>query len=149
MDLLRMLYGEGYYRIPLSASGLGHFHLAATVAGRPVSALLDTGATNTMLSLTLARELGFPLVTSGLPASGAGPATLDVFFVKQVAELSLGELRLSLQEGLTAMDFSHVNKALRDREAAVIELILGVDILQALKAIIDYGSSSLFLQATL
>jgi len=44
------------------------------------------------------------------------------------------------------MDLSHVNGALELKGAAPIEAVLGVDILEAHAAVIDYGSNSLFLK---
>src|SRR5690349_5578707 len=79
MDLSRSLYGAGYSRIALSSSnGASYVYAAATVEARPVAGLIDTAASHTILSLTIARELDLPLTVSGLPAAGAGSATMQV-----------------------------------------------------------------------
>ena len=146
MDLSGLLGNAGYCRIPLSSSGVGHFHAEATIAARPVSALLDTGASNTVLSLAVAHELDLSLVASQLQGGGAGSARMEVFFVEQPSLLRLGEVTPSL-ERLMAMDLSHVNQALHARGEAPIELIIGVDIFSAHQAVIDYGNNCLFLKA--
>jgi predicted aspartyl protease len=144
MDLVDFLRGAGYRRIELSRSGVGHFHAPATVAGRAVSALLDTGGSGTVLSLAIAREFGLPLVATELQGGGAGAAGMKLFVVEQ-AELQLGEVVPRLDR-LVVMDLTHVNQALADTGEGPIELIIGVDVFAPHQAIIDYGSSSLFLQ---
>lgn len=44
--------------IALRRSADGHFHWTGTIDGRPVSFLVDTGATRTALPLALAEQLG-------------------------------------------------------------------------------------------
>jgi hypothetical protein len=44
------------------------------------------------------------------------------------------------------MDLSHVNSALALKGAAAVDVILGVDVFEKQAAVIDYGSSSLFLK---
>ena len=44
MSLAAFLNQHGYLRIPLSRSGVGHFHTEGSLNGRPVSVLIDTGA---------------------------------------------------------------------------------------------------------
>jgi hypothetical protein len=44
------------------------------------------------------------------------------------------------------MDLTHVNQSLALKGEAPIDVILGADVLQGHAAIIDYGSSSLFLK---
>jgi Aspartyl protease len=145
MGLADFLHEAGYGRIALSFSGVGHIHAAATIAAHPVSALLDTGASNTVLSLTLARELGLPLATSEFQGGGAGSATMEVYFVEQPKLLRIGEVTPALDR-LVVMDLGHVNQALAGRGEPPIQLILGVDVFTAHHAVIDYGSSSLFLK---
>jgi len=144
MDLVDFLRGAGYRRIGLSRSGVGHFHAPATVAGRAVSALLDTGGSGTVLSLAIAREFGLRLVATELQGGGAGAARMQLFVVEQ-AELRLDEVVLRL-DPLVAMDLTHVNQALAEKGESPIELIIGVDVFAAHRAVMDYGSTSLFLQ---
>ena len=47
MDLEFYLGEEKYQRVPLSKSGLGHFHTAGSINGHPVVVLIDTGAADT------------------------------------------------------------------------------------------------------
>ena len=44
------------------------------------------------------------------------------------------------------MDLSHVNQALQLKGSTPIVAVLGADVLEAHSAMIDYGSSSLYLK---
>jgi hypothetical protein len=123
---------------------VGHFHAPATVAGHPVSALLDTGGSGTVLSLAVARDLNLTLAATDERGGGAGGAQMELFIVLD-AEVRLDSAPLTLST-LIAMDLSHANQALAEGGEAPIELIIGVDVFTAHQAVIDYGSSSLFLK---
>ena len=74
MNLVDFLLQGGYRQVPLSRSGVGHLHAAGTLNGRPVSVLLDTGGASTVISLTLAQELGLTLTK--MPSREAGRGRL-------------------------------------------------------------------------
>ena len=65
MSLVEFLEQNGYTRVPLSKSGIGHFHTDGMLDGRPLSVLVDTGAGNTVFSLDIAREMGLALTKLG------------------------------------------------------------------------------------
>jgi hypothetical protein len=109
-----------------------------------VRVLIDTGAASTLVSLDLARELGLALAPLGRTGGGAGGANLDIFRVSG-ADLWLGDV-VPRTQGLYAMDLSHVNVALAQKATSPVDAILGVDVFDAQAAVIDYGSSSLFLR---
>jgi hypothetical protein len=109
-----------------------------------VRVLIDTGAATTVVSLDLARELGLALAPLGRTGGGAGGANLDIFLVSG-ADLWLGDV-VPRTQGLYAMDLSHVSVALAQKATSPVDAILGVDVFDAQAAVIDYGSSSLFLR---
>ena len=144
MTLAVFLEAEGYQRIPLSRNGVGHFEAAGTLAGRPIRVLIDTGAASTVVSLSLARELGLNVTPLGRMGGGAGGAQLEVF--------QLDGVELKLQgasprpKSLYAMDLNHVNAALASKGATPVQAILGIDVFDRQAAVIDYATSSLFLR---
>ena len=145
MSLASFLGQNGYARIPLSRSGVGHFHADGLLNERAVSVLIDTGAGSTVVSLDIAR--GMNLALTKLPAygGGAGAARLDVYRIEG-ARLLLGGF--SPKAGaLLAMDLTHVNEATALRGSGPIDAVLGADVLEAHAAVIDYGGSSLYLKA--
>jgi hypothetical protein len=145
MQLPEFLSRAGYQRISLQRSGLGHFHAAASLRGRAVSALVDTGAGCTLVSLALARELDLALTLQPEKGGGAGNVELDVYLVEG-DRLELAEVSIRPRT-LLAMDLSHVNAALVQKGESPVEAIMGVDVFEEHEAIIDYGSGSLFLKS--
>lgn len=143
-DLAEFLTARGYHRVPLTRSGVGHFHTPGTLNGRPVEVLVDTGAASTVVAMSVVRELGLradPLEQAGGGAGGA----LDQFLVVG-ADLRLGSFAPRLA-GPVGIDFEHVNAALRAQGSAEVDVILGVDVFDAHAAVIDYPSQGLFLKA--
>jgi hypothetical protein len=73
-ELGDFLSARGYLRVPLRRSGVGHFHTAGTLNGRPVEVLVDTGAACTVVALSVVRELGPSAEWIDGEAGGAGGA---------------------------------------------------------------------------
>jgi [ribosomal protein S5]-alanine N-acetyltransferase len=144
MPLSQVLASSGYVRVPLQRSEVGHFHARGRLRGRDVSVLVDTGASSTLVSLALARDLGLALSLHPDKGGGAGGAAMDVFVVEG-ADLELDPLAIRPRH-LLAMDLSHANEALVANGAAPIDAILGLDVFEAQGAVIDYVGSSLFLR---
>ena len=144
MTLATFLHDAGYQRVPLTRSGVGHFHAAGSLNGRPVDILLDTGASSTVVSVAVAREHGITLNKLDVRGGGAGGANLEIHALVG-ATLSLGEVQ-PRPRALLAMDLTHVNQSLAAKGEAPVDVVLGADVFEAGAAVIDYGSSSLFLK---
>jgi aspartyl protease len=144
VSLSAFLESEGYRRVPLTRNGVGHFETGGTLAGRAVRVLIDTGAASTVVSFALAQELGLKLTPLGRKGGGAGAAQIEIFQLED-STLQLDHA-LPRPKALYAMDLSHVNAALALKGATPVEVILGVDVFERQAAVIDYGSSSLFLK---
>jgi hypothetical protein len=144
MSLVEFLERNGYTRVPLTRSGIGHFHTDGMLEGRTVSVLVDTGAGSTVFGLAVARELGLALTKLDMYGGGAGAAQLDVYRIEE-ASFRLGEV-VPQTAALLAMDLTHVNQAAALRGSGPIDAVLGADVLEAHSAVIDYGSSSLYLK---
>ena len=144
MTISRFLRDAGYQQVPLTRSGVGHFHTVGALNGRAVAVLIDTGAASTVVSLALARERGMRLNKLDLTGGGAGGANLEIHALVD-ATLSLGDVQ-PRPRALFAMDLTHVNESLALKGEAPVDVILGADVFEAHAAVIDYGSSSLFLK---
>jgi hypothetical protein len=142
--LADFLTARGYVRVPLTRSGVGHFHTPGTLNGRAVELLVDTGAAATVVAMSVVRELGLRAEFIDSGAGGAGGA-LEQFMVYG-AELRLGSLAPRLA-GPAGIDFEHINASLRAHGSVEVDVILGVDVFDAHAAVIDYPSMSLFLKA--
>lgn len=143
MSLVEFLERSGYARVRLSRSGVGHFHAEGSLDGRAVSVLVDTGAGGTVFSLDVVREMNLPTTKLSMYGGGAGAAQLEVHQIEG-ARFVIGDITPKVG-ALLAMDLSHVNKAAALRGSGPIDAVLGADVLEAHAAVIDYGSSSLYL----
>ena len=143
-ELAEFLSARGYLRVPLTRSGVGHFHTTGTLNGRPVEVLVDTGAACTVVAMAVVQELGLRSEWINGEAGGAGGA-LDQYMVEG-AELRLGSFIPRLR-GPVGLDFEQVNAPLRAHGSAEVDVILGVDVFDAHAAVIDYPSLSLFLRS--
>src|SRR5205807_2649197 len=139
MSLVEFLNRTGYTQIPLSKSGVGHFHTEGLLNDRSISVLIDTGAASTIFSLDLAREMDLPMTKLSMLGGGAGAAQSELHQI-QGARLLIGDISPKVRAFL-AMDLSHVSQALALKGSTLVDAILGVDVLEAHSAVIDYGSS--------
>lgn len=144
MSLDSFLNQNGYTKIPLSRSGVGHFHTKGLLNERSISVLIDTGASSTVFSLDLAREMNLPMTKLSMFGGGAGAAQLEIYQI-QDARFAVDDISPKVRM-LLAMDLSHVNQALALKGSTPVDAILGVDVLETHVAVIDYGSSSLYLK---
>lgn len=142
--LTDFLTARGYVRVPLTRSGVGHFHTTGTLNGRPVEVLVDTGAACTVVAMSVVQELGLRSEWIDGDAGGAG-GPLDQFRIDG-ADLRLGSF-VPRVAGPIGLDFEQVNAPLRAQGSAEVDVILGVDVFDAHAAVIDYSSQSLFLMA--
>jgi hypothetical protein len=144
MSLAAVLANDGYQRVPLMRTAVGHFETPGSLNDHPIRVLIDTGAASTVVSLSLCRELGLDVVSLGRTGGGAGGANLEIFELRG-AVLRLGDVQ-PRPRALYAMDFAHVNQALAQKGAPGVDAILGVDVFEGQAAVIDYASASLFLR---
>jgi len=144
MSLSAFLQSNGYRQIPLTRNAVGHFETGGTLSGRPVRVLVDTGAASTVVSLALAKQMGLSFTALGRTGGGAGSAELEIFQLEG-ASLMLDHAT-PRPKALYVMDLSHVNEALANKQASPVDVILGADVFEKQAAVIDYGTSSLFLK---
>lgn len=72
-ELADFLTARGYLRVPLTRSGVGHFHTPGTLNGRPVEVLVDTGAACTVVAMSVVQALGLQSELLDHGAGGAAP----------------------------------------------------------------------------
>jgi hypothetical protein len=143
-ELADFLTARGYLRVPLTRSRVGHFHTAGTLNGRAVEVLVDSGASCTVVALSVVHDLGLRAEWIDNGAGGAGGA-IDQFLIHG-ADLRLGTFAPRVR-GPVGLDFAHINAPLLAQESAPVDVILGADAFDAHAAVLDYPSQSLFLRA--
>ena len=87
--------------------------------------------------------MNLPLTKIARLGGGAGAAQLDINQIEK-AEFALGNFQPKLATLLT-MDLSNVNQALHRHDLPPIDAVIGADVLEAHKAVIDYDSRALYL----
>ena len=144
MTLEEFLNRNDYARVPLSASGVGHFHAVGFLNDRRISVLIDTGASGTVFSLALAEELNLTADKLEAAGGGVGSSKVDVYKIK-AARFTIGDVAPDIKD-LYAIDLTHVNDALAMKGEASVEAVLGADALSRHEAVIDYGGGALYLK---
>ncbi len=144
MKLDKILLRKGYSIIKLKKINTNHFELKATLNGVKGRFILDTGASNSCIDFSLSEKFKLKVEDSDTKAAGAGAIDLETKTSSkntiQICNWSYNSFNLVL------LDLTHVNTALTEHNAEAVDGIIGADILEKGKAIIDYGSKRLFLK---
>lgn len=139
-----VLEGQGYCRIPLQRSAIGHFEVAAKLNGQDVVMIVDTGASQTVLDAAAARALGLPDDgPGGDGAVGAGGAISASR--TRIEDLTVDPISTGIRS-LPVVDLSHCNVALEKQGARPISGVIGGDVLSARSAVIEFASGVLYLK---
>jgi predicted aspartyl protease len=141
--LTQVLEEQGYQALQLRPSATGHLHTSGALGDRLVEVLVDTGASNTVIDLALARELGLALTPVRERGAGVGETTVAVDRVAG-AKFSVGGLRV--EGDVFAMDLSTINAALAARGVPPFQAVLGGDSMRKLDAILLYRENTLLLR---
>lgn len=144
MKLDKILLRKGYSIIKLKKINTNHFELKATLNGVKGRFILDTGASNSCIDFSLSEKFKLKVEDSDTKAAGAGAIDLDTK-TSSKNTIQISNWRYN-SFNLVLLDLTHVNTALTEHKAEAVDGIIGADILEKGKAIIDYGSKRLFLK---
>ncbi len=143
MALKKHLTKKGYHSIKLKKTKTNHFELKAKINGSKGRFIIDTGASNSCVGIEEALLFDLATEESEHKATGAGNAEIDTQ-LSQNNKLSIDSFKLK-KVNLILLDLSHINNALIKQKAKPVNGILGADILERGKAIIDYNKKRLYL----
>ena len=141
--LKKLLIEKGYIAIPLEFTLTKHFVLQAKINGVEGRFILDSGASNTCVGIEWTTYFNLQAKASDIKAAGAGTSGMET----QVAiknHLEIGALSIR-RLPLVLFDLTHVNEALQQFQTLPVHGIIGADLLQKKKAIIDYAKKKLYL----
>jgi hypothetical protein len=143
--LYDLLTENNYRPSALTKTVVGHFEMMVSINGTDTNFIVDTGAAKTVVDLSFARSQQLVLQESTIQVCGLGSNRLVLYRIKS-ATLMVGEFRLFLPE-IHAIDLRHIRQSLLEKGVSrPANGIIGADVLNHHKAIIDYANQLLYLQ---
>jgi len=143
-SLRKFLLAQNYHRIKLKTTPTNHLSLKASINGVEGDFILDTGASNSCVGTEEAEHFGLFSEDSDIRAAGAGSSNmLTRISIKN--EIQIGDWKKKKMD-LVIFNLRHVNQALIDHDAEEVHGIIGADILDKGRAIIDYKRKCLYLK---
>jgi len=144
MKLNNVLIRKGYIKIKLKKINTNHFELKAILNGVKGRFILDTGASNSCVDINLAEKFKLDVKDSETKAAGAGAIGMETkISIKN--ELEISKLKY-FNTSIVLLDLTHVNTALTEHKSEAVDGIIGADILEKGKAMIDYKTNCLYLK---
>lgn len=143
-SLKKLLKEKKYIRIPLKTIVTNHLEIQAKINGVEGSFILDTGASNSCVGIDLIDFFKLNTEESEIKAAGAGAIDMATLTSENnVLEIANWK---TIKSNLVLFDLSHVNTALTQHKADEVHGIIGADILEKGKALIDYNKKVLYLK---
>jgi len=145
-SLKKVLSKKKYQAIALRQIATNHLELDAVINGVSGRFILDTGASNSCVGTHLISHFNLLVEPSEMKAAGAGATDMETQKATDNS-LQIGDWKTEACH-LVVFDLSHVNKALTQHDAMEVQGIIGADILEQGKAVIDYAKKTLYLKKT-
>ena len=142
--LYQLLRSKGYTRVRLQTLPTNHYVVVATLNGVEGRFILDTGASTTCVSNELTTQFHLNAKPSEEKASSASANELDTE-VAHYNKLVIGSWS-SKRRSVVLFDMQAVNLALQKLDIESVDGIIGADILQSTKAVIDYQNDWLYIK---
>jgi len=143
-SLREFLIEKGYTRVRLFPTLTQHLEIRAKINGIKGSFILDTGASNSCIDFKFAEYFKLTSEESEVLAAGAGAVNMRTEVSKE-NNIKIGTWKRE-DINLVLFDLSHVNTALENHNTPPVHGILGADILNLGKGIIDYQYTCLYLK---
>ncbi|CAN5240462.1 hypothetical protein BH09BAC5_BH09BAC5_11420 [soil metagenome] len=122
-----------------------HLQIKIKINGKNANAIIDTGASKTVFDKTrIEKFLKKEKITEhDRMSTGLGTASMQSHVV-ELKKLSIGKLDIPDYNGVV-LDLSHVNQTYSAIGLSPIDAVLGSDIMEQYKAIIDFNKKTLSL----
>ncbi len=144
MNLNNILLRKRYTKINLKKINTNHFELKVKLNGIKGRFILDTGASNSSIDINLAEKFNLIVKDSETKAAGAGAIDKETKISKK-NQIAIKQWKHN-NFTIVLLDLTHVNTALSEHNAKSIDGIIGADILEKGRAIIDYKKKRLYLK---
>ena len=143
VELVNFLEERGYVAIPMNERPTRHLYINTEINGVPAILLLDTGATLTILEEERAEKLQSrtrfsPVTIAGIGAYGLTTRAAIIQELR-MADFYVENFRVHL------LNLSYINDSFSRMGFEEIDGVIGADLLNSHRAIIDYGNLMLHL----
>lgn len=144
MSLKKYLLDKGYHRVKLKQTKTNHLEVVAKINDIEGNFILDTGASSTCVGIDAIEHFELLPEDSDIKAAGAGATDM----LTQIAQKNRIEIMgwKKKKVDLVLFDLKHVNEALVNHKAEKVHGIIGADLLNRGKAVIDYKNKALYLK---
>ena len=142
--LQEFLIEKGYTKIKLHLTKTNHFEIKANINGIRGVFIIDTGASNSCVGFDAVKTFKLTAKDSEIKAAGAGATDM----ITQISKSNILKIGTWKKEkvALILFNLTHVNTALINHNASPVDGIIGADVLNKAKAIIDYEKKYLYLK---
>lgn len=144
MKIYKNIDMKNYFKKKLKLSNSKHLLIKVKINGVVGNFILDTGASNSCVGFHSFERFKMLSKSTEITASGAG-ATGMLAQIANKNNLKIGKWKIDKFK-MVIFDLVHVNQALLQQNEAVVDGIIGADILIKSKAIIDYSNLNLYLK---
>ena len=143
ITLNKFLKTSGYCSVKLIFLETKHYLMEAKVNSVSGRFILDTGASNSCVCISLEDKFKVISKESKEKASSANSEMTHTKISKSnIIQIRKWEDKINL----ITFDMSHINNALSEKKINPIDGIIGADVLKKSKAVIDYESNNLYLK---
>ena len=143
ITLNKFLKTSGYCSVKLIFLETKHYLMEAKVNSVSGRFILDTGASNSCVCISLEDKFKVISQKSKEKASSANSEMTHTKISKSNA-IHIGKWEDKIN--LISFDMNHINNALSQKKVSPIDGILGADILKKSNSILDYKSNKLFIK---
>ena len=143
ITLNKFLKASGFTHVKLVFLKTKHYLIEAKVNGVNGRFVLDSGASNSCICISLENKFKLISKESKEKASSANSEmTYTKVSKRNVIQIGKWEDKINL----ITFDMNHINNLLSEEKVNPIDGIIGADILKKSKAILDYKSNKLYLE---
>ena len=143
ITLNKFLKESGYFTVRLQFLKTKHYSLEVKINGISGKFILDTGASNSCICISL--ENKFKIISKET-IEKALSATSEISNTKISKNNTIQIGKWENKINLITFDMNHINNALNEKKINSVSGIIGADILKKSKAILDYKSNRLYLK---
>ncbi len=139
-----LLNKQQFVKVKLYKIKTQHLICFGSINNKKATFLIDTGASNSCISIENIDVYDLKTEGEKFEASGASDKKMEAILSKE-CRFKLGRFSMKKQKFIL-LDLNHINSLLESQNVKKINGIIGAEFLKAAKAIIDYDNLNLFLK---